>query len=114
MRGAAGGHKAASGSRLNWLSARPNVGTYYLHESLAGGVGCPAGQRAELGNTALSDDRSEEHYERNQSMNDDARLSDMQPARVLLAGVDTIYPSCDFSSAPRCGNASLLKSKSRR
>lgn len=64
MRGAAGGHKAASGSRLIWLSARPNVGTYYLHESLAGGVGCPAGQRAELGNTALSDDRDKEHYKR--------------------------------------------------
>ena len=30
-------------------------------------------------------------------MNDDHDLSDVQHARVLLAGVDTIYPSCDFS-----------------
>jgi hypothetical protein len=36
-RGVAGGHKAASGSHLAWLSARPKVETHYLHESLAGG-----------------------------------------------------------------------------
>jgi hypothetical protein len=56
-----------------------------------------AGQRAELGNTALSDDRSREPHERSQSMNDDRDMSDMQPARALLAGADTLYPSCDFA-----------------